>query len=241
MKQRELMYAGKAKTVYRTDTPGELIVAFRDDITAFDGGKKDVLAEKGACNARVSAHIFEYLEMNGVRTHFIRVLDPRTMLVRALDMIPLEVIVRNIAAGSIVRNFPIEEGTPLDPPVIVIDYKDDARHDPMVNDDLIYALGILDRRSLAEVKAIALRINELLSACLDARGIALVDFKLEFGMQDNVIYVGDEISMDSMRLWDKKTKKSLDKDVYRFDKGDVISTYRTVADRICAPLPGGEH
>jgi phosphoribosylaminoimidazole-succinocarboxamide synthase len=241
VKQHELMYAGKAKTVYRTDTRGELIVQFRDDITAFDGGKKDVLADKGACNARVSAHIFEYLGTHGIRTHFIRMLDTRTMLVRALEMIPIEVIVRNIAAGSMVRNFPIKEGTPLNPPVIVIDYKDDSRHDPMLNDDLIHALGLLDRSGLAGVKTVALRINDLLSAYLDARGITLVDFKLEFGIQDKVIYVGDEISMDSMRLWDKKTKQSLDKDVYRFDKGDVISTYRAVADRILAPLPGGEH
>jgi phosphoribosylaminoimidazole-succinocarboxamide synthase len=241
VKQRELMYAGKAKTVYRTDTPGELIVEFRDDITAFDGGKKDVLADKGACNARVSAQVFGYLGTNGIRTHFIRMLDPHTMLVRELSMIPLEVIVRNIAAGSMVRNFPIGEGTPLNPPVIVIDYKDDSRHDPMLNDDLIVALGLLDPEDLAMVKAIALRINELLSTYLDARGITLVDFKLEFGKQDRVIYLGDEISMDSMRLWDKKTKKSLDKDVYRFDKGDVISTYRAVADRILAPLSGGEH
>jgi phosphoribosylaminoimidazole-succinocarboxamide synthase len=241
VKQHELMYAGKAKTVYRTDTRGELIVQFRDDITAFDGGKKDLLADKGACNARVSAHIFEYLGTHGIRTHFIRMLDTRTMLVRALEMIPIEVIVRNIAAGSMVRNFPIKEGTPLNPPVIVIDYKDDSRHDPMLNDDLIHALGLLDRSGLAEMKTVALRINDLLSAYLDARGITLVDFKLEFGIQDKVIYVGDEISMDSMRLWDKKTKQSLDKDVYRFDKGDVISTYRAVADRILAPLPGGEH
>jgi phosphoribosylaminoimidazole-succinocarboxamide synthase len=241
VKQRELMYAGKAKTVYRTDTPGELIVQFRDDITAFDGGKKDVLADKGACNARVSAQVFGYLETNGVRTHFLRMLDPHRMLVRALDMMPLEVIIRNIAAGSMIRNFPVVEGTPLNPPVIVIDYKDDARHDPMLNDDLIVALGLLDSAALAEVKAIALRINRLLSAYLDARGITLVDFKLEFGTQDKVIYVGDEISMDSMRLWDKKTKQSLDKDVYRFDKGDVISTYQAVAERILAPPPGGEH
>jgi phosphoribosylaminoimidazole-succinocarboxamide synthase len=241
VKQHELMYAGKAKTVYRTDTRGELIVQFRDDITAFDGGKKDLLADKGACNARVSAHIFEYLGTHGIRTHFIRMLDTRTMLVRALEMIPIEVIVRNIAAGSMVRNFPIKEGTPLNPPVIVIDYKDDSRHDPMLNDDLIHALGLLDRSGLAGMKTVALRINDLLSAYLDARGITLVDFKLEFGIQDKVIYVGDEISMDSMRLWDKKTKQSLDKDVYRFDKGDVISTYRAVADRILAPLPGGEH
>jgi phosphoribosylaminoimidazole-succinocarboxamide synthase len=233
-----MLYAGKAKTVYRTDNPQELIVQFRDDITAFDGGKKDVLADKGSCNARVSAQLFGYLEAHGVRTHFIRMEDPHHMRVRALAMIPLEVIVRNLAAGSMVRNFPIEEGTPLVPPVIVIDYKDDSRHDPMLNDDLIVALRFLDREGLARVKAIALQVNELLSRYLRARGITLVDFKLEFGTQDTLIYVGDEISMDSMRLWDMQTRQSLDKDVYRFDKGDVVSTYRAVADRILAPVAG---
>jgi phosphoribosylaminoimidazole-succinocarboxamide synthase len=241
MKKGELLYSGKAKSLYRTNNPGELLVEFRDDITAFDGGKKDVLSRKGSYNAQVSATIFRLLEEKGIPTHFIRMAGDSTMIVRELRMVPLEVIVRNIAAGSMVRNYPIEEGTVLNPPVLVIDYKDDSRHDPMLNDDLIIALGLLDSAALAEVKAIALRINRLLSAYLDARGITLVDFKLEFGTQDKVIYVGDEISMDSMRLWDKKTKQSLDKDVYRFDKGDVISTYQAVAERILAPPPGGEH
>jgi phosphoribosylaminoimidazole-succinocarboxamide synthase len=232
MNQRDLLYEGKAKSVYRTEKKGRLIVRFRDDITAFDGGKKDVLKDKGSYNARVSAFLFSYLEDHGVKTHFIGMLNDTTMVVRELAMIPLEVIVRNFAAGSIVRNYPFEEGQALKPPVIVIDFKDDKRHDPMLNDDLIFALKILTPPELKKVKAIALKINNLLIDLLALQDITLVDFKMEFGKQGSNIYLGDEISMDSMRLWDKKTGESLDKDVYRFNKGDVMATYDTVAYRI---------
>lgn len=231
MKQGELVYTGKAKSLYRTDTPGELLVQFRDDITAFDGGKKDVITRKGAWNARVSAKLFGLLEENGIPTHFIRMDGDSTMIVRDLAMIPLEVIVRNRAAGSLVRRYPFTEGTPLRPPVIVIDYKDDARHDPMINDDIIIALDLLSRDELATVREMALRVNEVLVRFFDSIGISLVDFKLEFGKDRGRIIVGDEISMDSMRLWDKSTGKSLDKDVYRFEKGDVLAIYREVAKR----------
>ncbi len=226
------LYAGKAKSLWRAERPGELIVRFRDDITAFDGGKKDVLAGKGIWNARVSACIFQYLARHGVPTHFIGMEDAKTMRVRELAMIPLEVIVRNIAAGSMVRNYPVPEGTVLDPPVIVIDYKDDSRHDPMLNDDLVVALKILSREDLDRVKSAALGVNTLLRRYLAARGIELVDFKIEFGRDGREIVLGDEISMDSMRLWDAKTRQSLDKDVYRFDKGDVMAVYQHVAERI---------
>ena len=232
MKQRDLLYEGKAKSVYRTEKKGRLIVRFRDDITAFDGGKKDVLQDKGSYNARVSAFFFDYLEKHRIKTHFVSMLDDRTMVVRELAMIPLEVIVRNVAAGSIVRNFPFNEGTKLDPPVIVIDYKDDSRHDPMLNDDIIIALRLCTPAELKKIKNVALMVNDLLADLLAEQGITLVDFKLEFGRQGKTIYLGDEISMDSMRLWDKKTGESLDKDVYRFDKGDVMATYHRVAKRI---------
>jgi phosphoribosylaminoimidazole-succinocarboxamide synthase len=231
VKQGELVYAGKAKSLYRTDTPGELLVQFRDDITAFDGGKKDVITRKGAWNARVSAKLFGLLEENGIPTHFIRMDGDSAMIVRDLAMIPLEVIVRNRAAGSLVRRYPFTEGTPLRPPVIVIDYKDDARHDPMINDDIIIALDLLSRDELATVREMALRVNEILVRFFDSIGISLVDFKLEFGKDRGKIVVGDEISMDSMRLWDKSTGQSLDKDVYRFEKGDVLAIYREVAKR----------
>jgi phosphoribosylaminoimidazole-succinocarboxamide synthase len=216
VKQKDLLYTGKAKSVYHTDTKGKFIVEFRDDITAFDGGKKDVLKNKGSYNANVSAFFFEYLEQNGVKTHFFTMLDPHHMVVRKLDMIPLEVIVRNIAAGSIVRNYPFREGTLLDPPVIVI----------------ILALKLLTPAELKKIKKVALEVNRLLSALLASQGITLVDFKIEFGRQGKTIYLGDEISMDSMRLWDKKTGESLDKDVYRFEKGDVMAIYNRVAQRI---------
>jgi phosphoribosylaminoimidazole-succinocarboxamide synthase len=234
MKELDLLYQGKAKSVYRSETPGKLIIRFRDDITAFDGGKKDVLGGKGTVNAAVSAFFFSYLEVHGIKTHFYGMDDENTMVVRDLTMIPMEVIVRNIAAGSIVRRFPIEEGTPLDPPVVIIDYKDDTRHDPMLNDDLILMLKLVTAEELDLIKETALAINDLLRTYLDARGIILVDFKLEFGKQDGEIYLGDEISMDSMRLWDRETHKSMDKDVYRFNKGDVLTEYAAVADRIIA-------
>ncbi len=232
MKQVDLLYSGKAKSVYRTDDPGVYIMKFRDDITAFDGGKKDTLGGKGRYNAEVSSFFFRYLEENGIKTHYLSSVDPTAIAVRSLTMIPLEVIVRNVAAGSIVRNYPFREGEVLDPAVIVIDYKSDAHHDPMLNDDLIYALGLATPEELDQIKAMALAVNIVLSEYLAARGITLVDFKLEFGKTDGEIVVGDEISMDSMRLWDAKTRQSLDKDVYRFDKGDVMAVYQHVAERI---------
>lgn len=233
MKQQKLLQSGKVKSVYKTDIPGQLIIEFRDDISAFDGGKKDVLMDKGRYNAEVSAFFFRYLEDHGVKTHFVKMLDEKRMVVRDLQMIPLEVIVRNFAAGSLVRNYPFKEGTPLSPPIIVIDYKDDSRHDPMLNDEIIGALGLATLAELKKIKKIALEVNSHLSGFLAELDITLVDFKLEFGRGGKTIYVGDEISMDSMRLWDKTTGESLDKDVYRFDKGDVMATNTKVSRRIC--------
>jgi len=232
VKKGELLYGGKAKTVYRSDEPGCLVMEFRDDITAFDGGKKNVLKGKGTYNTCVSSYFFEMLEDHGIPTHFVRTLDRHNLLVRSLSMIPLEVIVRNLAAGSLVRNLPFREGQEFKPPVIVIDLKDDSRHDPMLNDDLILALGIVTGEELCTIKDLALRTNEILKEFLAGKGIVLVDFKLEFGKVGEKIVIGDEISMDSMRLWEAGTGKSLDKDVYRFDKGDVIGTYQEVAYRI---------
>ncbi|KAF1076670.1 phosphoribosylaminoimidazolesuccinocarboxamide synthase [Methanogenium sp. MK-MG] len=232
MDDDQLLYEGKAKSVFRTNVAGELRVVFRDDITAFNGGKKDILAGKGAYNARVSAFFFEYLEKNGIPTHFIRMEDERTMIVRELTMIPLEVIARNVAAGSIVKKFPFTEGQRIDPPVIVTDYKDDEHGDPSINDDLIIALGFLSPDDLREVRETTLKINTLLKDFFTKAGIELVDFKIEFGRSGDTICLGDEISMDSMRLWDLATGESLDKDVYRFGKGDVLSAYGRVVDKI---------
>ena len=238
MKKGALLYRGKAKSVYLTDNQDEVSVEFRDDITAFDGEKSAVLEDKGVYNAAVSAFFFEYLEIHGVKTQFIHMLDRRTMLVRRLSMIPLEVIVRNVAAGSLVKRYPFKEGEVLRPTVIMLDYKDDTRHDPMVNDDIIFALGLVTREELLTLRKLSLKVNDLLRTYLAGLSIILVDFKLEFGRWKGQILVGDEISMDSMRLWDAKTKESLDKDVYRFEKGDVISAYAAVAERI---TPGALH
>ena len=238
MKKGALLYRGKAKSVYLTDNPDEVSVEFRDDITAFDGEKSGVLEDKGVYNAAVTAYFFEYLEIHGVKTHYIHMLDRRTMLVRRLQMIPLEVIVRNVAAGSIVKKYPFTEGQVLRNPVMVIDYKDDSRHDPMINDDIIFALGIVARDELLTIRKTALKVNDLLRTYLAGLSITLVDFKMEFGRYRGEILVGDELSMDSMRLWDAKTRDSLDKDVYRFDKGDVRATYAAVAERI---TPGALH
>jgi len=232
MSQLELLYNGKAKSVYLSENPDALVVTFRDDITAFDGGKKDILSGKGAYNAAVSSFFFSYLEKNGIKTHFIKMIDENIMLVRRLQMIPLEVIARNRAAGSIVKKFPFEEGQILDPPVIVTDYKDDEHHDPSLNDDIILALGLLTQKELTYVRETTLKINRLLYDYFDELGLVLVDFKIEFGRLGDEILLADEISMDSMRLWDKETGESLDKDVYRFEKGDVMSAYARVVEKM---------
>jgi phosphoribosylaminoimidazole-succinocarboxamide synthase len=226
------LYEGKAKTVFRTENPDELKVIFRNDMTAFNGVKHDLFENKGRFNATASEFFMRLLEKDGVATHFISRPEPDVMIVRRLDMIPLEVIVRNVAAGSMVKKYPVQEGTILNPPVVATDYKDDERGDPMINDDLIIALNILNMAELTSVKKQALRVNEILRAFFDEYGITLVDFKLEFGKSGGEIILGDEISMDSMRLWDKKTGESFDKDVYRFDKGDVMTAYRQVLERI---------
>ena len=228
----ELLYKGKAKSIYKSEKDDELISCFRDDMTAFNGEKKDQFQGKGAYNASVSAFFFDYLEKNGVKTHFVKMLDERTMVVKKLQMIPLEVIARNVASGSIAKKLPFVEGQVLDPPVIVTDYKDDKMGDPSVNDDLILALGLLTSSELKELKEITLKINRLLYNFFDGLGLIFVDFKIEFGRYKNEIILGDEISMDSMRLWDRETKESFDKDVYRYNKGNVMSAYGKVVDKI---------
>ncbi|MCP1662946.1 MAG: phosphoribosylaminoimidazolesuccinocarboxamide synthase [Methanocalculus sp. MSAO_Arc1] len=232
MNQGDVLISGKAKTVFLSEKPDELIVSFRDDITAFDGGKKDELQGKGASNAEVSAFLFRLLEEAGIPTHFIRMDDPTTMRVKKLSMIPLEVIVRNRAAGSLVRTFPFTEGQVFEKPIVVTDYKDDSRNDPAIQDDIIIALGLLTADELQHVKELAVRVNDVLKSFFESIGLDLVDFKLEFGKGNGAILLGDEISMDSMRLWEKGTMKSMDKDVYRFEKGDVMEAYRAVSARI---------
>ncbi|MCL7413580.1 MAG: phosphoribosylaminoimidazolesuccinocarboxamide synthase [ANME-2 cluster archaeon] len=232
MKKTDELYSGKAKTIYRTEDPNLLIMDFRDSLTAFDGEKRSEVPKKGYYNARISKKIFELLEENGIKTHYREMLSDHEMLVDAVQIILVEVIVRNIAAGSMTRKYPFEEGQVLNEPVIVMDYKDDSRHDPMLNEDIAVALGLATRAELAEIRRTALKINEILKAYLDERGLILPDFKLEFGRRNSEIVLGDEISCDTCRLWDKKTGDSLDKDVFRFDKGDLAAAYREVARRV---------
>ena len=220
--KREQLYSGKAKTIYATDDPDIFVSEFRNSLTAFNGEKKGEMEKKGYYNAQISKKLFEMLEENGIKTHFIKMLSDIEMLVRKVEIIKLEVIVRNIAAGSITRKYPIKEGTVFKSPVLVFGYKD----------DIALALGLATREELATIRKLAFRINELLMPYLDERGILLPDFKLEFGRTNGEIILADEISCDTCRFWDKETKQSLDKDVFRFDKGDISKAYEDVARRI---------
>ncbi|MDF1557620.1 MAG: phosphoribosylaminoimidazolesuccinocarboxamide synthase [ANME-2 cluster archaeon] len=232
MKKTDELYSGKAKTIYHTEDQNLLIMDFRDSLTAFDGEKKAEVPKKGYYNAQISKKLFELLEKRGIKTHYREMISGNEMLVDTVNIILVEVIVRNIAAGSMTRKYPFEEGQVLDEPVIVMDYKDDSRHDPMLNEDIAVALGLATREELAEIRRTALQINEILKAYMDERGLLLPDFKLEFGRRGSEIVLGDEISCDTCRLWDKVTGDSLDKDVFRFDKGDLAAAYREVARRI---------
>ena len=236
MMKGEQLYSGKAKTVYATNDPKRYIVKFRDDVTAGDGAKKANIKGKGYYNAQISARLFKLLADNGISTHYIKMVSEDEMLVHACDMIKIEVIPRNIAAGSIVRKYDFRQGHVFDQPVMVMDYKNDAAHDPMLNDDIAIALGIATDKELRKIRKISLRVNEILIAYLDERGLDLPDFKLEFGKVDRKIVVADEISPDTMRLWKKGTMESLDKDVYRQDKGDLMTAYKEAARRIVPEL-----
>ena len=242
MKKGRLLYTGKAKSVFASeDNQDEVIIEFRDDITAFNGEKHDTLAGKGLYNARVSSFFFRYLEENGVKTHYVDMPDERTMVAKALTMIPLEVIARNRAAGSMVKKFPFSKGQIFDPPVLVTDYKDDERGDPPIPDDVITALGLVTPEELQKIRETTLRINKLLYDFFDGHNLIFVDFKVEFGRYGDQILLGDEISMDSMRIWDKETGESLDKDVYRLGKGDVMDAYARVVNTILGEeKEGGE-
>ena len=232
----EALYSGKAKTVYATDDPRRYVVKFRDDVTAGDGAKKASLKGKGYYNAQISAKLFKLLADNGISTHFIKMVSEDEMLVHACDMIKIEVIPRNIAAGSIVKKYEFKEGTRFAQPILIMDYKNDAAHDPMLNDDVALALGLVTEKELRKIRKIAFRVNDILCRYLDARGLELPDFKLEFGKIERKIVVADEISPDTMRLWKKGTHQSLDKDVFRFDKGDLMTAYREAAKLIAPDL-----
>ena len=234
MNKKELINSGKVKSVYTTDNPDEVIIEFRDDMTAGDGERKEVMNDKGAYNAVISSKIFKVLEENGVETQFIDLPEHNVMIAKKLEMIPIEVIVRNIATGSLVRKYPIADGTRLEPPIVQMDFKADEYHDPMLNDSLIKALGIATQEEIDTLTEKALKINEVLSEFLADAGIILVDFKVEFGKdsQGNIL-LGDEISPDGCRLWDSETLDMLDKELFRKGKDDeVMDAYIEVYNRI---------
>ena len=234
MDKKELINSGKVKSVYNSTDDDKVIIEFRDDMTAGDGARKEVMTNKGAYNAIISAKIFKVLEENGIATQFIDLLEPNVMLAKKLEMIPIEVIVRNIATGSLVRKYPIDEGTRLEPPIVQMDFKDDEYHDPMLNDSLIKALGIATQEEIDILTEKALEINESLVKFFADAGIILVDFKVEFGKDaDGNILLGDEISPDGCRLWDSETLDMLDKELFRKGKdNEVMDAYVEVYNRI---------
>jgi len=229
----KLIYAGKAKDVCETEKENEVIVAFRDDITAGDGEKKDNLKGKGHCNSLISSKLFEVLEENNIDTQYIKLIKSGVMLSKKLKMIPLEVIARNIATGSLLKRFPFEENQKLNPPIIQMDYKNDEFHDPMLNDAITIALGIATQEDLDNIRKITSKINEVLREFLKEKGILLVDFKLEFGKDINGnIVLGDEISPDTCRFWDINTLETLDKDSFRQGQENVMDIY----EKVCAMI-----
>jgi len=226
------LYSGKAKTVFKTDDPEKLIMQFRDSLTAFDGKKKSEAPKKGYYNAQISAKLLNLLKDKGICTHYDSMMSDTEMIVNTVEIIKIEVIVRNIAAGSLVRKYPFKTGQKLDPPILVFDYKSDEHGDPMINDDIALALGLATKPELLRIRKLALLINSILVDYLNDRNLLLPDFKLEFGRRKGEIILADEISCDTCRFWDKTTGESLDKDVFRFDKGDLVDAYREVARRI---------
>jgi phosphoribosylaminoimidazole-succinocarboxamide synthase len=240
MEKRQELYRGKAKTVYATDDPNLLVMHFRDDVSAFDGVKLARLDLKGETNNRINAFVMGKLEAAGVRTHMVRVLNERESLVKAMRMLPIECVVRNVCAGSMAKRYGVAEGTRLAEPIFEFFLKSDALHDPLCNDDHIRVLGWATAGEIDEMKALTHRVNALLKPMFAAAAIDLVDYKLEFGhLHDDPkgpLVLGDEFTPDGCRLWDAKTGEKLDKDRFRRDLGSVIEHYREVARRIGAPL-----
>ena len=232
VKQLEMMYEGKAKQVFATEDPTLAIIHYKDDATAFNGLKKGTIVGKGVVNNLVSNHLFKMLEQNGVPTHLVEQINDRDSVVRRVQIVPLEVIVRNIAAGSLSKRLGLPEGTKLASTVFEFCYKNDDLGDPMVNEYHIAAMQLATREEVETISAMALKVNELLTAYLKELNIELIDFKLEFGRFDGKIVLADEISPDTCRFWDSKTGEKLDKDRFRRDLGDVEGAYQEILRRL---------
>jgi phosphoribosylaminoimidazole-succinocarboxamide synthase len=244
MTRRKLIYEGKAKILYEGPEPGTVIQYFKDDATAFNAQKKAVIAGKGVLNNRISAHLMTKLESIGIPTHFIRSINMREQLVRKVDIIPIELVVRNVAAGSLCKRLGIAEGTVLRRPLIEYYYKKDELGDPMIGEDHIITFGWADPYELEEMVSMAWRVNDYLNGLFSGIGLRLIDFKLEFGRlwgENDELYIvlADEVSPDNCRLWDAKTGEKLDKDRFRFDLGDLVEGYQYIAEKLGLIPAGG--
>lgn len=232
MQKFEMLYEGKAKKVYKTDLADRYVVEYKDDATAFNGEKKGTILGKGVVNNKMSAKVFEMLEKQGIPTHFEALLSDREQLVKAVTILPLEVIIRNVIAGSMAKRLGIEEGTETDHTILEFSYKNDAYGDPLINDDHAIAMKLATPEQIATIKQYTHRINEILKAYFLERGIKLIDFKIEFGLFKGQVILADEISPDTCRLWDVKTNEKLDKDRFRRDLGHVEDAYNEVLGRL---------
>ena len=233
MQKLEQIYEGKAKKVYKTDNPERYIVDYKDDATAFNGLKKGTIAGKGIINNQMSNRLMQMIEQKGVPTHFVKELSERETLVKKASIVPLEVIVRNIAAGSFSKRYGVDEGMVFEEPVIEFSYKNDALGDPLLNTDHALALKVATRAEIDTIKSYALKVNSILKAFWAECGVTLVDFKLEFGKTtDGSIILADEISPDTCRLWDSATGEKLDKDRFRRDLGGVEEAYAEIMKRL---------
>ena len=230
--KREQLYEGKAKKVFATTDPDVVLVDYKDDATAFNGLKKGTIVGKGVINNKVTNFLMQMLEKQGIRTHFVEQISDRETLVKKVSIVPLEVIVRNIAAGSLSKRLGIPEGTKLKETVLEYSYKNDELGDPMINDYHVYAMGLATREEMAKISSMAFAVNKILSEYLKPLGIELIDFKLEFGRFRGDIILADEISPDTCRFWDSKTGEKLDKDRFRRDLGHVEEAYQEILRRL---------
>ena len=237
MQKTEELYRGKAKTVYKTDDPDKLILHFRNDTSAFDGEKIEQLDRKGMVNNLFTAFIMEKLEQAGVPTHHEAVLNEQESVVKNLDMIPVECVVRNIATGSIVKRLGVQDGLELDPPTFEFFLKNDELHDPMINDYHIQSFKWATKEEVEKMKELTFKVNDVLKKLFLDAGMLLVDYKLEFGRYQGGLYLGDEFTPDGCRLWDAETRKKLDKDRFRQGLGGVVEAYEEVAHRLGVKLP----
>ena len=232
MEKRDELYAGKAKSVFTTNDPDLMILEFRDDTSAFDGKKLEQLDRKGMVNNKFNAFIMQALSAAGIPTHFVELRSDNESVVKRLDMMPVECVVRNISAGSLCRRLGVEEGMALNPPTFELFLKDDSLGDPMVNESLVETFGWADPVHLARAKELTYEVNRVLKTMFDDAGMLLVDYKLEFGLFKGEVVLGDEFSPDGCRLWDKETREKMDKDRFRQGLGGVIEAYEEVGARL---------